>query len=78
MAFAAATAVSIMSHGYKKNKVLPHDDDDFVLLRFAILLLLFLLHRYIHTMWTLLWCGTYVGKLMDDTNTIERRPINVP
>ena len=35
-----------MSHGYKKNKLLPHDDDDFVLLRFAILLLLFLLHRY--------------------------------
>ena len=25
-----------MSHGYKKNKLLPHDDDDFVLLRFAI------------------------------------------
>mgnify|MGYP007048346528 CR=1 FL=1 len=26
-----------MSHGYKKNKLLPHDDDDFVLLRFAYL-----------------------------------------
>ena len=31
----------------QKNKLLPHDDDDFVLLRFAILLLLFLLHRSI-------------------------------
>ena len=62
----------------QKNKLLPHDDDDFVLLRFAILLLLFLLHRYIHTMWTLLWCGMYLGKPKDDTNTIERRPINVP
>ena len=30
-------------------------------------------------MWTLLWCGMYyVGKPKDDTNTIERRPINVP
>lgn len=33
---AAVAAASIMSHGYKKNKLLPHDDDDFVLLRFAI------------------------------------------
>ena len=33
----AAAAASIMSHGYKKNKLLPHDDDDFVLLRFAYL-----------------------------------------
>ena len=54
MAFAAATAVSIMSHGYKKNKVLPHDDDDFVLLRFAILLLLFLLHVDFVMVWYVL------------------------
>ena len=67
-----------MSHGYKKNKLLPHDDDDFVLLRFAILLLLFLLHRYIlayNVDFVMVW---YVGKPKDDTNTIERGPINVP
>ena len=76
-----AAAGSIMSHGYKKNKLLPHDDDDFVLLRFAILLLLFLLHRYIHIQCGLCYgvvCTRYVGKHKDDTNTIERRPINVP
>ena len=60
---AAVAAASIMSHGYKKNKLLPHDDDDFVLLRFAIfaftILTTYIGIWYIRTTWTLLWCGIY-------------------
>ena len=76
---AAVAAASIMSHGYKKNKLLPHDDDDFVLLRFAIFAFTILAtYIGIYMDFVMVWYILCIGKPKDDTNTIERRPINVP